>query len=46
MFKVVSKNLTESNVINERAFDECCQEKGYEPKDRSKLIQILNARSS
>ena len=39
MFRIAAnKPITESNVINERTFDECCQERGYEPKDRNKLI--------
>ena len=47
MFKVVAnKQITEGTIINERAFDECCQERGYEPKDRNKLIQILTQRGA
>ena len=39
MFKIVANQpITETTTINERTFDQCCQERGYDPKDRSKLI--------
>lgn len=42
MFKVVAgKQITEATMVTQRTFDECCHEKGYEPKDRAKLIQAL-----
>ena len=47
MFKVVANRpITETTTINERTFDQCCQERGYDPKDRSKLIQALMQRTS
>ena len=47
MFKITgSKQLSESSVINDRTFDECCADRGYEPKDRNKLIQILTERGA
>ena len=47
MFRVVSqRQLTQDSIISERMFDECCIERGYEPKDRAKLIQALTARGT
>ena len=43
MFKVVSQSITQDAVISERQFDECCAERGYEPKDRNKLVQALSS---
>ena len=35
MFKVVSQSsISQDAVISERQFDECCAERGYEPKDQ------------
>ena len=42
MFKVVSQSgITQDAVISERQFDECCAERGYEPKDRNRLVEAL-----
>ena len=46
MFKVPGqKQIGPDALINERVFDDCCAERGYEPKDRAKLIQLLTERT-
>ena len=45
MFKVTGqRQLTPDVTITEQFFDQCCQERGYVPKDRARLVQALTRR--
>lgn len=35
------KPIGQDAIINERVFDDCCAERSYEPKDRTRLISSL-----
>ena len=47
MFRIIAnKTITQDAIITEQQFDNSCAEHGYEPKDRSNLLQVLMDKSS